>query len=276
MLHPALRLQMLETRAKRRFGQNFLVDPGVVSRIVRVAGVRPGERALEIGPGLGILTEALLNAGAEVTAIELDRDLAEGIREALPRVRLVEGDAMRVDMGALLEGEGWRVAANLPYNVATPILMELLKLGAPRISTMALMFQREVADRLVATPADDAFGALSVQVQARANVERALELPPQSFHPAPKVHSTVVRFELIQPDYGGVSEKHFDRVVRAGFAQRRKFVANSLTSAFLREDVDRALAGAGIVPTLRAERIDLPGWRRIAAGLSSESVSVGS
>lgn len=265
MLHPALRLQMLETRAKRRFGQNFLVDPGIVGRIVRVAGVRAGDRALEIGPGLGILTEALQEAGAEVTAIELDRDLAEGIREALPRVRLIEGDALRVDLGQVLEGEGWRVAANLPYNVATPILMALLKLGTPRITTMALMFQREVADRLVATPDDDAFGALSVQVQARARVERAMELPPGAFHPAPKVHSTVVRFELVPPDFGGVTERHFDHVVRAGFSQRRKYVANSLSSAFPREQVDAALAGAGIAPTLRAERIDLAGWRRLAA-----------
>ncbi len=269
-MHPSIRLQMLETRAKRRFGQNFLIDAGIVGRIVRVAGVRAGDKVLEIGPGLGILTEALLNAGGIVTAVELDRDLAQGIREAYPAVHLVEGDALHVDLDAVAPGEGWKVAANLPYNVATTILMRLLQ---PRFTSMALMFQREVANRLVATEDDDAFGALSVQVQVRAKAERAIELPPGAFHPAPKVSSTVVRFEPMVPDFGTrgsgepVTASHFDRVVRAGFAQRRKFVANSLTSAFPKEEVERALAEAGIDPKLRAERIGVAGWRRLAGVL---------
>ena len=273
-MHPALRLQALESRAKRRFGQNFLIDQGVVGRIVRVAGVRTGDHVLEIGPGLGILTDALVRAGALVTAIELDRDLAAGIRESMPAVNLVEGDALKFDLAALMpalpDGQGWKVAANLPYNVATPILMRLLDHG---FVSAALMFQREVANRLVATPADDAFGALSVQVQVRARAECAIELPPGAFHPAPKVHSTVVRFEPIAADFGvsaagmAVTAAHFDRVVRAGFAQRRKYVANSLESAFERPAVDAALAVAGIAPTLRAERIDLAGWRRLAGAL---------
>ena len=266
-MHPSLRLHELETRAKRRFGQNFLIDAGIVGRIVRVAGVRAGDKALEFGPGLGILTAALVNAGAVVTAIELDRDLAAGIRESMPTVNLVEGDALKIDFDAVAPGTGWKVVANLPYNVATPILMRLLD---PRFTTMALMFQREVANRLVATVEDDAFGALSVQVQVRARVEVAIELPPGAFHPAPKVHSTVVRIEPILADFGmrpdgtPVTAAHFDRVVRAGFAQRRKFVANSLTSAFERPAVDAALAAAGIASTLRAERIDVVGWRRLA------------
>ncbi len=268
-MHPAERLRYLETRAKRRFGQNFLVDQGVVGRIVRVAGVGAGDRALEIGPGLGILTEALVRAGAVVTAIELDRDLAAGIREGMPAVTLIEGDALRVDLAeAMPAGDRpWKIAANLPYNVATPILMRLLEHG---FESGALMFQREVALRLVATPDDHAFGALSVQVQVRANVEIAIELGPHAFHPAPKVHSCVVRVVPVVPDFGStpagapVTATHFDRVVRAGFAQRRKYVANSLTSAFERPAVNVALDAAGIPGTLRAERIDLSGWRRLA------------
>lgn len=263
-MHPAERLRFLETRAKRRFGQNFLIDGGVVARIVRVAGVRPGDRVLEIGPGLGILTDALLGAGAAVTAVELDRDLAQGIRDALPQVNLIEGDALKVDLDVVTPGEGWRVCANLPYNVATPILMRLI--ARPYLG-MALMFQREVAQRLYAKPGDDAFGALSVQVQVRANVEPAIELQPGSFHPAPKVHSTVVKVVPVIPDFGGVSAAHFDVVVRAGFAQRRKFVANSLMSRFERDRVEAALSTAGIAPTLRAERIPLEGWRALAHAL---------
>lgn len=283
MTHPSARLRELEMRARRRFGQNFLADSDAVDRIVRAAAVTPGAPVMEIGPGLGVLTRALLAAGARLVAVELDRDLAAALREALPALHLVEGDALRVDwsLAAPLIGEptvdgvdsaaSWTVVGNLPYNVATPLLMRLLA-EPRRFSRMVLMFQREVADRLEAPADGEAYGALSVQVQARARVERVLELPPGSFHPAPKIWSAVLRFSpYTAPDFGHtadgtpVTARRFDRVVRAGFSQRRKTLQNALGSLGPRELVQAALGEAGIDPSARAETIDLPGWRRLAA-----------
>lgn len=266
-MHPATRLKELEQRARRRFGQNFLVHPETSERIVELAGVKPGDRVLEIGPGLGVLTQALIAAGAQVTCIELDRDLAAGVRELFPFVKLVEGDALRVPLDEACPGEGWKVVANLPYNVGTPILMRLL--GEPlRFPEMALMFQREVGDRLLAAADEDAVGALSVQVQARAEVRRLLTLPPGAFHPAPKIWSVVLGFRQIpEPDFGGVSAGVFDRVVRAGYAQRRKTLLNSLSTAFPKDVALAALTETGVDPRRRAETLTLPEWRTLAAAL---------
>ncbi len=269
-VHPTVRLRALEQRAKKRFGQNFLADPGACDRIVRAAGVQPGDRVLEIGPGLGALTDALLDAGAQVTCVELDRDMAGALRESHPAVTLVEADAVKVDLAAICPGTGWKVAANLPYNVATPILMRLLQEGElhGRFDRMALMFQREVAARICAEVDDDAWGALSVQVQVRAHVERALELPPGAFHPPPKVHSTVVRFTRNPtPDYGGVPARSFDRTVRAGFSLRRKKLVNALATAMTKEQANTACAAAEIDPGVRAEVLDLAQWRRLARSI---------
>lgn len=275
-VHPSVRLRSIEQRAKRRFGQNFLTEPEYCVRIARAAGVAPGDRVLEIGPGLGILTDALLDAGASLTCVELDRDLAAALRESHPEVTLVEGDAMRVDLAAtcpLTEDERaagvrWKVCANLPYNVATPLLMRVL--ADPRFSRMALMFQREVADRLCAEVDDDAWGALSAQVQVRAHVQRALTLPPGAFHPPPKVHSTVVAFTRIEaPDFGGVPERAFDRIVRLGFSLRRKKLVNALATGMPKELALAALARAGVDPGVRAEVLTIPEWRALAAAVQA-------
>lgn len=269
-MHPATRLRELELRARRRFGQNFLVDPNAVDSIVRAARLQPGDRVLEIGPGLGVLSRALLDAGAALTAIELDRDLAAALEGDLPRARIVQADALKVDLDDVAPGEGWAVVANLPYNVATPLLMRLVGERA-RFARLVLMFQREVGARIEAGVDDDAFGALSVQVQARAAVERVLTLPPGAFHPAPKVWSVVLRFHpYAEPDFGAnaagpIPAKHFDRVVRAGFSQRRKTLRNALGTGWERSVVEAALAAADIDPVRRAETVDLPGWRRLAA-----------
>ncbi len=266
-LHPAARLRALEQGARKRFGQNFLVDPDACGRIARAAGVTPGDAVLEIGPGLGALTDALLAAGGKVTAIELDRDLAAALRDSHPQVRLVEGDALKVDLDAACPGAGWKVAANLPYNVGTLLLLRLA--ADARFVRLALMFQREVADRIVAGPDDDAYGALSVQIQARLVPQRALTLPPGAFHPAPKVHSTVLRFDRIaEPDFGGVAPELFDRAVRLGFSLRRKKLVNALASGVPKEAALAACQAAGIDPGVRAEVLGLPEWRRLAASLA--------
>ncbi len=266
-MHPSVRLRAIEQRARRRFGQNFLIDPDACGRIARAAGAAPGVRVLEIGPGLGALTDALLATGAEVTAIELDRDLAEALRESHPAVRLVQGDALRVSFDDVCPGEGWHVAANLPYNVGTHILVRLLREG--RFRRMALMLQREVADRVLAGAGEDAVGALSMQIQARAAVLRVLTLPPGAFHPAPKVHSSVIRVEpYAAPDFGvGVSAAQFDRVVRAGYSLRRKKLPNALQATFGRDVAVAALVRAGVSPDARAETLNLDAWRRLAAEL---------
>ncbi|MDP2315926.1 MAG: 16S rRNA (adenine(1518)-N(6)/adenine(1519)-N(6))-dimethyltransferase RsmA [Pseudomonadota bacterium] len=273
MIHPATRLKELETRARRRFGQNFLVSTEAVDRIVSAAGLTPQDHALEIGPGLGVLTERIRQTGADLRCIEIDRDLAAALRELWPDLVLIEADAMHVDLDATCPGPGWKVIANLPYNVATPLLLRFL--ARPDIfSTMVLMFQREVGERIQAGPSHPSRGSLSVQVQARARVRPVLSLPPGAFHPAPKVHSVVLGFELLaEPDFGGVSARVFDRVVRMGFQHRRKTLLNSLGSGLMRGDAQAACDRAGIDSRRRAETLDLPEWRRLAAAVEAGRVA---
>jgi 16S rRNA (adenine1518-N6/adenine1519-N6)-dimethyltransferase len=256
-LHPAARLRELEARARRRFGQNFLVSDGIADAIVARAGVRPAERVLEIGPGLGVLTAALARAGAKVVAIELDRDLAAALPDVVPDAGLHVGDALRLPLPSVD-----RVVANLPYNVASPLLLRLLGLRVP----MALMFQREVADRIEAAEGSRTYGSLSVQVQVRARAERLVTLPPGAFHPPPKVHSAVVGFTPhAEPDFGGAPPDQFDRIVRLGFSARRKTLTNALGAQVGREAAAAWCARAAVDPGHRAEQIDLAGWRRLVA-----------
>ncbi len=260
-------LAVLEQRARRRFGQHFLSDQGVVDRIVRRSGVGEGDPVLEIGPGLGILTHALTRAGARLVAVELDRDLADHIRRVFPNVRLVEGDALRQDWPALLDGTPHTVVANLPYNVGTHVVMKLLDHPSlfPRV---VVMLQKEVVDRLLAVPGTKAYGALTVQVQARARAVHLLAVPPRSFHPRPKVDSAVVRLEPHPvPRWGPATRDAFDRTVRAAFSHRRKTLPNSLAPLYGRERARQALRDAGIDPGLRAERLDLDAFRALAARL---------
>ncbi|MED5370889.1 MAG: 16S rRNA (adenine(1518)-N(6)/adenine(1519)-N(6))-dimethyltransferase RsmA [Myxococcota bacterium] len=261
--HPAAQLKSLEQRARKRFGQNFLVDPTAVRRIAQLGGVTEGTRVLEIGPGLGALTRALRAAGGDVHAIELDRDLADYIETTLPTVKLTRGDAMKVDLEEAAPGSGWVCCANLPYNVGTRILLRLLP-RKDKFDRLVLMFQREVATRLVAQPRTKSYGSLTVMARAYARIRHGFALPPGAFHPAPKVHSAVVVFDLRdEPELGGATPEGFEKAVRAGFSQRRKTLANAMGSVYGKEPIRELLTELGM-ERRRAEELTLAEWGVVA------------
>lgn len=267
--HPRVLLKELEQRARKRFGQHFLSDDNLVDRMARAARIKPGDKVIEIGPGLGILTRALLRAGADLTAVELDRDLAGWLRENYPELHLVEGDALKVDWSEVAPGSGWKVVANLPYNVGTHVMMDLLR-QPERFQSVTVMLQKEVVQRLMAEPNSKAWGALSVEAQVRGRPVYLMSVPPGAFHPPPKVDSAVMRFDLYEaPQTGSVDPAWFDTVVRAAFSQRRKTLANSLSARFGKESARAALAEAGIDPGLRAEVLDCERFVALSSALKA-------
>lgn len=271
--HPSTLLKALESRARKRFGQHFLASPAAVERIVALSAIRPGDPVLEVGPGLGVLTEALLAAGARVTAVELDRDLAAALGERLaPAVEcgaltLVQGDAAELDLAALMASPGAKCAANLPYNVGTRILVQMLEqTGA--WGRLVLMFQREVALRLIAPPGDRDRGSLSVFAQSRAAIRLGFRLPPGCFHPPPKVESAVVVVDpRATPDTGGVDPARFDAAVRLFFRSPRKTLRRVLVDATSVEIAEGALARAGVDGGMRPAELDLAAAQRLAAAM---------
>jgi 16S rRNA (adenine1518-N6/adenine1519-N6)-dimethyltransferase len=264
-------LKRLETRARKRFGQHFLTRDDTVDRIVRGARVEPGDRVVEIGPGLGILTRALLRAGAEVTAVELDRDLVGFLRDELPQITLVEGDAAKVDWPSLV-APGTKVVANLPYNVGTTVLMQLLRSPAG-FSRITVMLQKEVVDRLMAAPGSRAYGALTAEAAVWGQPVYVMTVEPGAFHPPPKVRSAVVRFDRFDdaPRTGGVPAEWYDRVVRAAFARRRKTLPNSMAGAFPKEHVLEALEREGIDPRVRGEALSVEQLKTLACALRARA-----
>ena len=253
---------------RRAFGQNFVVDPNTVRRIARLAGVGPGDHVVEIGAGLGALTRALADTGADVTAIEIDRGLVGVLRaEVAPLgVRVIEGDARTLDWATVLAGaDQWVLVANLPYNVATPVVADLLD-QVPAITRMLVMVQREVAERLAARPGAPAYGAVSVKVAYWATAELVGRVPPTVFLPRPKVESALV--SIVRRDRPAVdSTVDRDRLfalVRAGFGQRRKMLRRSLAGLV----PPGAFAAAGVRPEARAEELGVEEWGRLAAAAS--------
>ncbi len=252
----------------RARGQNFVVDPNTVRRIARLAEVGPGDRVVEIGAGLGSLSLALAETGAAVTAIEVDSRLVPALRSVVEPagVTVVEGDALRLDWDALLGDDAWALVANLPYNVATPLVADLLD-GVPAIRRMLVMVQREVGERLAAGPGSDAYGAVSVKVAYWATAKVVGRVPPTVFHPVPKVESALVRIERREVPAVGpeVDTEWLFRLVRTGFGQRRKMLRRSLASLVSPE----AFVAAGIRPEARAEELSVGDWGRLAACTSS-------
>jgi 16S rRNA (adenine1518-N6/adenine1519-N6)-dimethyltransferase len=256
----------------RALGQNFVADPNTVRRIARLAEVGPGDRVVEVGPGLGSLTLALAETGASVTAVELDRHLLPALRGVVEPhgVRVVQGDAMRLDWSALLGDEGgsggsaasgeWSLVANLPYNIATPLVLDLLA-GVPAIERMLVMVQREVGERLAAHPGERAYGIPSVKVAYRATAEVVGRVPATVFIPPPRVESVLVRLRRLPEPPVEADPAALFRLVEAGFGQRRKMLRRSLAGL-----VDpRAFERAGVRPEARAEELSLQDWARLAS-----------
>jgi 16S rRNA (adenine1518-N6/adenine1519-N6)-dimethyltransferase len=253
---------------RRDLGQNFVADANTVRRVASLARVGPGDRVLEIGAGLGSLTLALADTGAVVTALEVDPGIVAVLRDIVAdraNVNVVEMDAMRADWESLLDaGERWTLVANLPYNVATPLVCDLLD-GVPAIHRMLVMVQREVGERLVAAPGDEQFGAASLRVAYRASASLVRRVPATVFWPRPNVDSVVVRLDRLPMPPVGVDERSLWRVVDGAFAERRKTMRNALRRLGLEgEEADAVLTSAGVAPNARPEELDLPAFAAIA------------
>jgi 16S rRNA (adenine1518-N6/adenine1519-N6)-dimethyltransferase len=245
---------------RRDLGQNFVADPNTVRRIARAAHVGPGDRVVEIGAGLGSLTLALAETGASVTAVEVDRGLAAVLRDVVadvPGVTVVEADAMALDWDELLAGhDGWILVANLPYNVATPLVADLLD-DVPAISRLLVMVQKEVAERFAAAPRTPAYGAVSVKIAYWASARLVGEVPASVFVPRPNVESALV--EIVRRAPPAVAPGPLFALVRTAFGRRRKMLRRSLAGLVTAEQFD----AAGVAPTARPEELDLAAWVRL-------------
>lgn len=261
--------------AKKSLGQNFLLDLNLTAKIARLAGDLRHSDVLEVGPGPGGLTRGLLAEGARrVLAVEKDERCLPALAEiaaAYPgRLEVINGDALDIDLRGKLTPP-IRIAANLPYNVGTELLVRWLtpKDWPPFWESLTLMFQREVAERIVAKPGDDAYGRLAILAQWRADPAIALTLPPEAFTPPPKVHSSVVHLKALPAPRFPANAGTLNRVVAAGFNQRRKMLRSSLKG--LGAGIEGKLEAAGIAPTARAEEIGLERWCALARVMDGES-----
>lgn len=258
-------------RPKKRWGQHFLVSRRALTTILSAADVDPGDTVLEIGAGLGTLTVELARRAAAVVAVEIDAALLPVLRAtaaAFTNVVLIHGDVMDVELGVIAAG-ATKVVANLPYAVASPLIVRLLEIPAG-IQTMVLTIQREVADRLNAAPGGKDYGALSVAVQFRADVEVVGRVPPSAFYPAPDVDSSIVRLRVRdRPRVTVADEAAYFRVVRAAFAQRRKTLRNTLAAglAITPARAEAACAAAGLDPRRRGETLSLDEFAALTVAL---------
>lgn len=259
-------------RPRKVRGQHFLVDPRVRDAIVAAAGITPGSMVVEIGPGTGVLTEALLQCGASVLAVEVDRDLAAALPEALgfhPGLTVRVADALRFDFVAHLGDHPARgrirVVANIPYYITTPLILRLLRCREV-FEALYLTVQREVADRISAAPGSKTYGALSLACQYRAEARPVLAIPRAAFYPAPDVDSTLLRFDLLEaPRVPVASEARLFAVIRAAFGQRRKTLRNALLHAgWSAEALDAALEACGIAGGRRGETLTLEEFARLS------------
>ncbi len=258
-------------RPKKRFGQHFLLDKNIIRKIVSAAHISEGDYVIEIGPGTGALTEGLLDAGACVLAVEVDRDMVGFLKEKFPALEVINEDALKLSYAGLSkERKGkFKVVSNLPYNISGPLLARFLSERAA-FTQLVLMFQKEVAERLVARPGTKAYGTLSVFTQAFTDVKIEFNVSKNLFTPRPKVDSSVVSMEVLpEPKVEIEHEAFFRTVVRAAFGTRRKTLSNALKSLGLERDVITAALGeAGIDPQRRGETLDLKEFSLLTDALS--------
>jgi 16S rRNA (adenine1518-N6/adenine1519-N6)-dimethyltransferase len=245
---------------RKRFGQHFLVDQGVIHAIVAAIGPRPGDLLVEIGPGLGALTRPLLDSLPHLHVVELDRDIIARLKNAWPpgKLSIHEGDALKFDFSSI--GERIRVCGNLPYNISSPLMFHLMQY-AECISDMTFMLQKEVVDRMVAAPSTPDYGRLSVMLQRRFHMEALFDVPPHAFDPPPRVNSAIVRMIPKQPgEYPKLDEQYFAEIVAAAFSQRRKTLRNTLGKLIGNE----GFSAVGIDSSLRAENLRLADFEQLA------------
>jgi 16S rRNA (adenine1518-N6/adenine1519-N6)-dimethyltransferase len=260
---------MTTHRARKRFGQNFLHDPGIIRRIVASIAPRAGQRIVEIGPGQGAITKELLQITGELDAVELDRDILEPLAQAcgpLGELRIHSADALKFDFCQLATPEQrLRVVGNLPYNISTPLLFHLLE-QAECIEDMHFMLQKEVVERMAATPGTKAYGRLSVMLQAMCEITPLFDIGPGAFKPAPKVDSAFVRLQPYREPIIQINDqKTFAQLVTQAFSQRRKTLRNNLRELVSAETMEEL----GIDPGLRAERLSLEEFAALANSISA-------
>jgi len=248
---------------RKRFGQNFLHDPGIIGRIVAAINPRPGESLIEIGPGRGAITLPLLQAAGKLAVVELDRDLIQPLQErcsGVGELTVHSADALRFDFCSLADGTPLRVVGNLPYNISTPLLFHLLDQHRC-IRDMHFMLQKEVVDRMAAAPGSGQYGRLSVMLQYRCRVTPLFGIGPGAFNPPPRVDSAFVRLEpYAEPPVSVDDETVFAVVVRQAFAQRRKTLRNALRETLDADEIKEA----GVDPTARAETLSLNAFAALA------------
>lgn len=276
MLHPVIASRevtryILETfglRAKKKFGQNFLINEKVVRGIAEYAQVVPGDLVLEIGPGIGTLTQALAETGARVKSVEIDRSLLPVLARTLegyPNVEIVPGDVLKIDLAEVTEHRPFTVAANLPYYITTPIIFALLEQDLP-LQRLVVMVQKEVAERMIASPGGKEYGPLSLALQYYSRPRLAIPVPAHDFMPAPRVDSMVVVCEKREQPPVSANPKAFFQVVRAAFSQRRKMLSNCLKTLGLSADqVKDLMAQAGIDLKRRGESLSMEEFGQLAS-----------
>jgi 16S rRNA (adenine1518-N6/adenine1519-N6)-dimethyltransferase len=264
-------LQQYGLAPRRAFGQNFVADANTVRRIAALSGVGPGDHVVEIGAGLGSLTLALAETGATIVAVEIDNGLVNALRDvvsSIPNIEVVHADAASLDWHALGErSPRWHVVANLPYNIATPLVADILD-DVPVVEHLLVMVQREVAERFVAEVGSDAYGAVSVKIAYWAKARIVGDVPPSVFIPKPSIMSTLVDIRRhATPAVDDIDPRALFALVRKGFAQRRKMLRRALAGTVTSDDFETA----GIAPESRAEELDVHAWGRLLSAIESRS-----